>query len=270
MNLTKKLLLLFLISFLFCWTSSMKVYSAAGDEVVINTSPDKQLFILADIAPGDTITKILTVQNRGARNFEYISNVSLKSGALELYNELVLRIEDANSQLYNGKLKDFVGFPKRLLHSLQQEDLKITVEFPLEKGNEFKGLSSEVEFVFTAKDLFYESPIDPVTPDNPQNPTDPDQPEKPENPENPKDPDTSNPPSQPDESTIPPSNDEEQVKPERPISGEDLESEPVDGQILPITASNIFHNLFVGLGLLTLGLFLRFLQLKLKTKTKHI
>jgi LPXTG-motif cell wall-anchored protein len=289
----KKPLVIVLQSILIFLSVNFSVYASNTDELVIKTIPNKELFTILNMAPGDIEKRTLTVQNRDSRNFTYNSKARLKSGSEAFYNELLLKIEDSNEILFNGRLKDYDGIRTRLLRSLHQEDLKFSIEFPIDSGNEFKGLQIEVEFIFTAiiennneipedpgdpenpvdpedpKDP--ENPVDPEDPKDPENPVDPEDPKDPENPvdpgnpkdpENPVDPEDPNVPEDPNEPKDPESpvdsddtpTDIDEVKPERPIDEDELESDPVEGQILPSTSTNIYNYLFLGFALLLAGI----------------
>jgi LPXTG-motif cell wall-anchored protein len=281
----KKPLVIVLQSILIFLSVNFSVYASNTDELVIKTIPNKELFTILNLAPGDIEKRILTVQNRDTRNFTYNSKARLKSGSEVFYNELLLKIEDSNEILFNGRLKDYDGIRTRLLRALHQEDLKFSIEFPIDSGNEFKGLKIEVEFNFTAiiennneipvdpedptdpinpvdpedpKDP--ENPVDPEDPTDPENPVDPEGPTDPENPVDPEDPtDPENPvgpvgPEDPEDTVDSDDTPIEEVKPERPINEDDLESVPVEGQILPSTSTNIYNFLFLGFALLLAGI----------------
>jgi LPXTG-motif cell wall-anchored protein len=293
----KKPLVIVLQSILIFLSVNFSVYASNTDESVIKTIPNKELFTILNMAPGDIEKRILTVQNRDSRNFTYNSKALLKNGSEEFYNELLLKIEDSNEILFNGRLKDYDGIRTRLLRSLHQEDLLFSIEFPIDSGNEFKGLKIEAEFIFTAiiennneipeepedpenpvdpedpvdpeNPVDPEDPVDPVDPENPENPVDPEDPENPVDPEDPGEPESPVVPENPEDPTVPedpndPNDPEnpvdsddtpiEEVKPERPINEDDLESDPVEGQILPSTSTNIYNFLFLGFALLLAGI----------------
>jgi LPXTG-motif cell wall-anchored protein len=208
---------------------SMSQRVSASDELIdIEASPDKVLFSIDNLKPGDWAERKLIIQNRGTNDFTYNTEAIFKKGSKKLYDEFLLKVNDSNQSLYNGKLKDFSGLNPRFLRTLNQEDLLFTVEFPSELGNEYQGLAFEVEFRFIAEEQINGNP-------------DPD----------------------PDPET-PPSDDNENIEPERPIGEDDLESDPVDGQVLPSTATNMYNFVFLGFILLLLGIGLHFYQLRQK------
>jgi LPXTG-motif cell wall-anchored protein len=122
--------------------------TSSGKEIDINTSPEKALFNVSKLVPGDRATRTITIKNSGNQDFHYLSSVKLISGSEKLYNELLLIILDKNSELYKGKLSDFNKIEPRLLSSNSKEDLTFIIEFPSSLGNEFQGLESKFEFKF--------------------------------------------------------------------------------------------------------------------------
>lgn len=117
-------------------------------EIDISTSPEKVLFNVSKLVPGDWATRTLTIENRGRQDFNYLSSAKLTNGSEKLYNELLLTISDKNSDLFKGKLSDFKKLKPRFLASKDKEDLNLTLEFPYHLGNEFQGLECEVQFSF--------------------------------------------------------------------------------------------------------------------------
>lgn len=247
-------------------------------QIDIGTEPNEYLFNLSNLKPGDQASRILTIQNRGQRDFTYYTKAEFKGGDEKLYNEFLLKISDSNGILHQGKLKDFKSLAPRFLKSMNEEDLKFELEFPFELGNEFQGLGFEVEFIFTVEDMDPppppddpddpddpDSPDDPDYPEDPEDPEDPNKPDKPNNPETPEDPDNPTNPQEPSKSTEP--QDPDKINPQHPIDPEKLNSPPVDGQILPSTSTNIFNFVLGGSGLIVVGGILFFLQRKRKKIT---
>src|SRR5690606_16402952 len=67
------------------------------------------------------------------------------------FNELLLEISAEDTELYEGKLKDFTPFSARFIDSMDEEELTMTIRFPEHLGNEFQGLSTNFSFIFVAK-----------------------------------------------------------------------------------------------------------------------
>lgn len=249
--------------------SSTDVYGETNNSIDIETnpSPDSYLFDMENMKPGDWIRRKLTIQNRGRQDFTYNTQVDFKGGSKKLYEEFLLKVSDSNGVLYDGKLKDFNGLASRSLKSMNEEDLLFVAEFPYELGNEFQGLGFDVEFRFIVEGHNPpppgggdpgDDPDKPENPDNPNNPTDPNNPEEPGNPDDPPIiPDNPEEPTNPSEPQDP-----DKINPQHPIDPENLKSPPVDGQILPSTATNIYNYVLGGFVLLSVGGILYILQRK--------
>ncbi len=264
MNLLK-MLLTFILLFLIMASFSIKVNADTRKELDIETLPDSYLFNLSNLKPGDLAIQKLTIQNIGKRDFTYNTTAEFKGGDEKLYNEFLLKVSDSNRILHDGKLKDFTGLAPRFLKSMNEEDLMFELEFPYELGNEFQGLGFEVEFKFIVEGY------DPPPPggggggsgggsDNPSNPENPNQsgePEESDNPIIPEDPEDPEKPTNPLEPQDP-----DKINPQHPIDPEKLNSPPVNGQILPSTATNIFNYVLGGFTLLAIGGILFFIQRK--------
>ncbi|MCM3707663.1 MULTISPECIES: hypothetical protein [Cytobacillus] len=187
-----------------------------GNELLIEVKQDKVLFQTVNLAPGRSISEVLTIQNRGDFDFDYNSSSNLKKGE-KLFNELLLKVHDSNGELlFDGRLSDFNELGDRKLKSNFEEDLKILVSLPSHIGNEFQGESCEFELTFYAK----------------QNIRDPDQNGENQDPVSPGD---------------------NNGSPQRPIGDETLTNNPSKAQVLPQTATNLFNNLFAGILIFLLG-----------------
>ncbi|WP_264740321.1 TasA family protein [Cytobacillus firmus] len=207
---------------------------------------DRYLFNLTNMKPGDWVTRNLTIQNRGNSNFTYNTRVEFTNGSEKLYNEFQLKIWDSNVLLFNDKLHKFQGLNPRNLPAGKQEDLKFEVKFPYELGNEYQNLNFDFELRFMIEGR------NPDPDPDPENPTDPKGPTNPGNPD----------PSDPADDGGNP------ILPQRPIPAEELDNPPVDGQILPSTATNLYNNLLLGILLVISGGGLFILQ-KRKRKVKQ-
>ena len=97
---------------------------------------------------GISISKVLTIQNNGSQNFNYLFSNRFLTGSEEFYNELLFKVNDKTSVLYSGKLKDFNKLNPRYLKSTESEELTLSISIPLELGNGFQGLDTEFQFKF--------------------------------------------------------------------------------------------------------------------------
>jgi hypothetical protein len=122
-------------------------------QIDIETDPTVQLFNVTNMKPGDWATKTLLVQNRGNLDFDYIMSSKFTSGSELLFNHLLLSVtDDKGFILYHGKLSDLKSIDRRYLKSFSEEKLYFKIEFPIELGNEFQGLHTEVSFDFNAQE----------------------------------------------------------------------------------------------------------------------
>lgn len=119
-------------------------------DVIISISPEKELFRVANMAPGIMEGAPLTVINKGSNDFSYNISAEMESGDL-LYNELNLTIKDKKgNMLYSEKLRDLKNFELGNLKSCKDETFNISVGLPCEAGNEYQGTRTSVKFVLTA------------------------------------------------------------------------------------------------------------------------
>lgn len=252
---------------------------AASNPVDISISPDSLLFDITNMKPGDWAERTLTIQNRGETHFNYNTKAEFKGGSEKLYNEFLLEVMDSSGPLFEGKLSNFTQLEPRYLKSFHEEDLKFTIRFPYELGNEFQGLQFEVVFKFITEGKPPNTPDPPKDPeppkqpDPPKEPEPPKQPDPPEQPEEPKEPEQPDPPvdKDPDDPEQPGGQDEDEndkeqpqkpveeeedeavLLPQRPIDGKDLVEKVKEGQILPSTATNTYNYLIFGLLMIMVG-----------------
>lgn len=124
------------------------VASAEVQKIDLVTTPEKVLFDVTNMKPGDYATRTLKISNSGAEDFNYLFTADKKSGSDKLYEALHIIVSDRNGELYNGTLGEFKKLDSRALASQASEELIFTVEFPTHLGNEYQGLGCEVEFKF--------------------------------------------------------------------------------------------------------------------------
>jgi LPXTG-motif cell wall-anchored protein len=124
-------------------------------EIDIVTTPEKVLFNVNNMKPGDWAERVLEISNGGKEDFSYIISSKLKSGDKKLYNELKLKItSEDNNELFNGTLGQFDKLDPREVKTTDKEKLIFQVNFPAELGNEFQGLTCEVEIKIYAEGTF--------------------------------------------------------------------------------------------------------------------
>ncbi len=129
-------------------------------DIDISVSPSPVLFNLTNVKPGDSMTRKITVENKGSQDFQYLFTNTFLSGSEKFYNELLLVISKGKESLVEGKVKDFKKMDLRTLESGSSEIFEITVEIPYELGNEFQGLSTEFQFNFLVEG--FDGAVSPV------------------------------------------------------------------------------------------------------------
>jgi LPXTG-motif cell wall-anchored protein len=122
--------------------------SAEIREIDIVTTPEKVLFDVTNMKPGDWATRDLKIKNSGKQDFDFLFSSNKKSGSTQLYNELFLTVTHGDTELYKGKLGGFSKLDTRALKSGAEETLTLRVDFPEHLGNEYQGVATEVEFKF--------------------------------------------------------------------------------------------------------------------------
>lgn len=163
MNAIVKLIMCSTLLILIIQSVTTSVLADHEKEIDIRTSPEKILFELDNMKPGDWAERSLVISNSGTKDFKYLSSASLVSGSEKFYNALILSISDKSGQIFNGSLEDFKELNPREIVSGGKDELLFKVEFPYEKGNEYQGLASIVEFKFYAEGtLGGVSPVDGV------------------------------------------------------------------------------------------------------------
>lgn len=120
------------------------------NEINISISPKDTLFDISNMKPGDWAPRTITVKNSGSKDFDYQMQLR-NNGEEKLFNELLLEIKDGQKELYQGKLATFKSLPTRKLTTGSEENLDITIRFPEHLGNEFQGLLTAFDFIFTAE-----------------------------------------------------------------------------------------------------------------------
>ncbi|MGD6802212.1 cell wall protein [Rossellomorea aquimaris] len=123
-----------------------------NNEINLELKPFKKLFEIKNMKPGDVYTETFLLSNSGKGKFKYVGSAELQEGSNKLFEELRVLISNNGNVLYNGRLEG-LEIPSRQLKSGGKEELEVRVEFPYHLGNDFQGLSCEVEFNFHAEGL---------------------------------------------------------------------------------------------------------------------
>jgi LPXTG-motif cell wall-anchored protein len=150
--------------------------SLNAEEKPITLLPESKLFTVLNMAPGDSVSKSLTIYNGSSTSYYYNIKASHESGSKILYNNLHLQVTDNKGIIFQGNLKDFYLPSSRKLLSLQNEALTFKIQFPITSGNELQGLTTVANFYFSANGEAIPptdsgSPDDKPTTDPPKNDT---------------------------------------------------------------------------------------------------
>jgi Camelysin metallo-endopeptidase len=130
------------------YTLQAEINNKDKKEIDISVNPSPVLFHLKNVKPGDTITRNLTIKNKGKQDFNYLFTNTFLRGSEKFYNELILKISDGKKNLVEGRIKDFNKMDLRHLKSSSSETFGITIEIPYELGNEYQGLTADFQFDF--------------------------------------------------------------------------------------------------------------------------
>lgn len=141
--------------------------NTSGD-YVIATNPKNHFLNVKNMAPGDKPSALLTVINKGKKDFSFDISAELENGNT-LFKELDLTITNPqdNKQLYSGKLSDLKDLNLGRLDCSQDETLNIAVGLPSDAGNEYQGIYTSVKFVLNTypiscigKEIIWEPPLE--------------------------------------------------------------------------------------------------------------
>jgi hypothetical protein len=116
----------------------------------IATTPANGFLIAENMAPGDKKTSILNVTNNGNLDFNYSVSSRQIDGDVDLFNQILLKVNSSNGHLYEGTLSSFLNFPLGTIAIGKSSSLTFIAELPLKTGNEAQGKSFKVAFDFLA------------------------------------------------------------------------------------------------------------------------
>lgn len=143
------------------------VVNSGTDGVVMRTEPEKTLFTIGNMVPGEQRNAFLTAYNEGQLDFSYNMTASLYNGSEELFEVLDLKVTgNDGKQIYLGKLKDLNKITLGDLSYGKNELLCFTIGFPAECGNEYQNLNAIINFLINATEcpklltVVWEPPLD--------------------------------------------------------------------------------------------------------------
>lgn len=125
--------------------------ASSGSTINIGISPSDYLFDIKNMKPGDWAPRDIAVKNTGVDEFKYSTTAKFTGGSKKLFHELLLEINDADDELYKGKLADFDKLSPRNIKPSNEEELTFTIRFPKQLGNDFQGLRTQFDLTFFAE-----------------------------------------------------------------------------------------------------------------------
>lgn len=122
-----------------------------GDDLGLSITPDSPIFKIQNMAPGDTESSVVTVNNAGDSTFSIFLGSEKEDE--DLYRNLEITIEnnDGSQSYYSGSL---IGLSNVALGSVVPggaEKLNLSMHFPNYIGNEAQGKALSAKFIFTAQ-----------------------------------------------------------------------------------------------------------------------
>jgi len=129
-------------------------------EIDITLTPEKVLFDLDNLKPGDWSERKIVITNSGTMDAKYKVSARKKSGDDLFYQALELTILGPSGELYKGALSNFENLEGSTIATGKAEELTFTIKIPETLGNEYQGMTTEVEIIFYAEGIGGVLPID--------------------------------------------------------------------------------------------------------------
>lgn len=117
-------------------------------DIDISLSSEKTFFDLANLKPGDTVTKMVAIHNNGKEKLAYSFSKRFLNGSQSLYENLELIVKDEKNTLFEGRISKFKKLDPRTIKKGDSDSLSIKLLIPYELGNEFQGIGCEFQMKF--------------------------------------------------------------------------------------------------------------------------
>jgi predicted ribosomally synthesized peptide with SipW-like signal peptide len=104
----------------------------------VSAEPTSAALSIGSIAPGETVVRILTVNNTGSLSFDAVTTAAKKAGYTDLWNALTCTVTSNGVLLYEGPLATLRTEPLRVGPG-QEALLSYAVSLPAEAGNDLQG-----------------------------------------------------------------------------------------------------------------------------------
>jgi len=146
------LICIFLTGILFLLTMPCIVTASAEAGSKTEDLPNKMLFQIENMKPGDWKTETYTVSNKRQENTHYVLASRFSSGTKKLYNQLQLTVNQGKNTIFQGQLADFQDIEIKTLDSGEETQFEFRIDFPYESGNEFQGLVTHFDILVQTED----------------------------------------------------------------------------------------------------------------------
>jgi predicted ribosomally synthesized peptide with SipW-like signal peptide len=104
----------------------------------VSAEPTSAALSIGSIAPGETVVRILTVENAGSLSFDAVTTAAKKAGYTDLWNALTCSVTSDGTLLYEGPLATLRTAPVRVEPG-HEARLRYAVSLPAEAGNDLQG-----------------------------------------------------------------------------------------------------------------------------------
>lgn len=172
-------LMLVLLSCVSVNAESQVIYDSNANEFIFSPgsdhSPTDLFENFKNVMPGDSLTQSITVKNDEDNEVKvniYLRALGAKEGSEELLSKLNLKVAKSSNNrmayMFDAAANETDGLSEWVLlgtlYSGGEVNLEVTLDVPIELGNEFQDAAGYLEWEFKVEEL----PIDPDDPEPPK------------------------------------------------------------------------------------------------------
>ena len=172
-------LMLVLLSCVSVNAESQVIYDSNANEFIFSPgsdhSPTDLFENFKNVMPGDSLTQSITVKNDEDNEVKvniYLRALGAKEGSEELLSKLNLKVAKSSDNrmayMFDAAANETDGLSEWVLlgtlYSGGEVNLEVTLDVPIELGNEFQDAAGYLEWEFKVEEL----PIDPDDPEPPK------------------------------------------------------------------------------------------------------
>lgn len=172
-------LMLALLSCVSVNAESQVIYDSNANEFIFSPgsdhSPTDLFENFKNVMPGDSLTQSITVKNDEDNEVKvniYLRALGAKEGSEELLSKLNLKVAKSSNNrmayMFDAAANETDGLSEWVLlgtlYSGGEVNLEVTLDVPIELGNEFQDAAGYLEWEFKVEEL----PIDPDDPEPPK------------------------------------------------------------------------------------------------------